>query len=49
MVLDAIPNRKEMGANGSNAKIHTSFQQAKAVEKGERVLVSLQQSHSKAA
>lgn len=34
-----------MGANGSNAKIHTSFQQAKAVEKGS-VSLSLSSSHT---
>lgn len=36
MVLDAIPknNRNEMGANGSNAKIHASFQQAMATKQG---------------
>lgn len=46
MVLDAIPNRKEMGANGSNAKIHTSFQQARAVEKGGSASLSLSSSHT---
>lgn len=46
MVLDAIPSGKEMGANGSNAKIHTSFQQARAVEKGGSASLSLSSSHT---